>query len=51
MERTKTVKRIYDYLNDNCYYGGLPRAIDIYNYLSCNGQIKVTNEMIERYFN
>lgn len=51
MTRTKAVKLIYQILTTEFYYGGLPRAIDIYNYISCYGNLEVTPDMINRYFN
>ena len=43
MTRTEAVKMIMNMLN--C---GLPAAIEKYNWLSCYGEIVVTEEMIER---
>ena len=45
MSRTQAVKYIYDNIE-----GGLPRAIEIYNYLSCYGELEVTEEKINNYF-
>lgn len=46
MTRTEAVKMI---LTNNEYLG-LPRAIELYNYLGCYGEIEVTAEMICEYF-
>lgn len=46
MEKTRAVRIIFERL----MYGGLPEAIKIYNYLSCNGEITVDADMIDRYF-
>lgn len=46
MDEATAVKLIYNHLMS----GGLPRAIEIYNYLGCYGEIPVTKEMIDIYF-
>lgn len=51
MARAKAVKMILDIMEDNGTLGGLPRAIEIYNYLACYGEVKVTAAMIRVYFN
>ena len=48
MTKAKAVKEIYKYLQSRI--GGLPRAIEIYNYLSCNGEIEVTEQEIAIFF-
>lgn len=46
MTRTKAVREILNNIN----YGGLPRAIEIYDYLSGYNTIVVTTEIIANYF-
>lgn len=46
MTRPEAVKMIYSRLS----YGGLPRAIKIYNYLSLDGEIEITAAQIIDYF-
>lgn len=46
MTRTEAIKKILNKLTD----GGLPRAIEIYNYLTCYGDVIITDEAINRYF-
>ena len=45
MTRTEAVKMIMAKIE----YIGLPKAIEIYNYLGCYGEIEVTGEIIARY--
>lgn len=46
MAKAKAVQAILKKLN----IGGLQRALEIYNYLSCNGEIEVTQQDIEIFF-
>ena len=47
MSKAEAVKKILKHLE----FGGLPRAIEIYNYLGCFGELEVTTEMVDGYFN
>lgn len=46
MTRVEAVKMIMA-IDENI---GLPRAIELYDYLGCYGEITVTEKMIERHF-
>lgn len=50
MTKTKAIKAIFGLLKNHGIYGGLPRAVEIYNYLSAHGEIEVTGAMIMGYF-
>lgn len=47
MSKTEAVKKILKSIE----FGGLPRAIEIYNYIGCFGELEVTAQMIDEYFN
>lgn len=51
MTKAQAVKKIFNILNDWGFGGGLPRAVDIYKYLSCGGELVITEDIINRYFN
>jgi len=45
LNRTEAVKIIRKYVFS------LQRAVELYNYLSCYGELKLTKDTIENYFN
>lgn len=49
MKKTEAVKYIYYHLYD--FEGGLPKAVEIYNYLSNFGEIELSEIIIKNYLN
>lgn len=50
MTKTDAVKTIYNWLKFKDMIGGLPRAVEIYNYLTGYGTIEITKKDIQCYF-
>lgn len=50
MAKAKAVKRIFNEMKNRDMDGGIPRAVEIYNYIGCYGECEVTAEEIARYF-
>lgn len=50
MTRTGSVKTILQFMYKYDISGGLPRAVAIHNYLSCNNEITVNKLDIVLYF-
>jgi hypothetical protein len=50
MTKLEAVKSIYYWLKYKDMIGGLPRAVEIYNYLTGGGTIEITKKDIRGYF-
>lgn len=50
MKKTKAIKMIYEQMNYRGISGGLPKAVDIYKYLTANEEIAITAKIIFQYF-
>lgn len=50
MTKANAVKRIFNEMKNRNMDGGIPKAVEIYNYIGCYGELEVTVEDIVRYF-